>query len=326
MSKQKTIFGLVNKNSGPGWHRIVMPLLMADGPDCYITNAIQEADFEKRKPDAIYYNRLISDEVLRLQSKYHFKVVVDVDDWWHLDPHHIMFQYSKEKNMVAHQIKHLRIADVVTTTHERLAEKVYEFNKNVIVVPNAIPDHAEYFPTKRTESAKGHTRVFWQGSVTHEADIKLLKKTVKKLDREKFMMVMCGLTDQVEWFRMASTFTDNERMPGVVLPGAPPHEYYHNYQYADIAVVPLLSTKFNAQKSNLKILEAAHIGIPVIASNVHPYKNMPGVCYVNKSEDWYNWINTPMDELRVMARVLQDHCKEHFDFKKINLKRMEAFA
>lgn len=318
------IFGLINRNSGPGFHRVLMPLLLMPDTDCYITNAVQEEDFEKRRPDAIYYNRMMSDEVLRLQSKYHFKVVVDIDDYWHLDPHHIMFKYSQQKNMTAHHIKHLRIADVVTTTHERLAEKVYEFNKNVIIVPNAIPKH-EYFPVNKTQSAKGHTRVFWQGSVTHEADIKLLKRTIKKLDREKFMMVMCGYMNQIEWERMADCYTDYKRMPGVVLPGLPPHEYYQNYQYADIAVVPLLSTKFNGFKSNLKILEAAHSGVPVIASNVHPYKNIPGVCYVNKSEDWYNWINTPMDELNVMARVLKEHCDKNFDFDAINLKRKEAF-
>src|SRR5687767_1219506 len=153
------VFGLISRNSGPGFHRIMMPLLLMPDTDAYITNAIEEKDFEEKKPDVVYYNRIISDDVLKMQSKYHFRVVVDVDDWWELDPHHILFRYSRENNMPAHQIKHLRIADVVTCTHERLAEKVYEFNKNVVVAPNAIPREHEYFSVVHTESAKGHRRV-----------------------------------------------------------------------------------------------------------------------------------------------------------------------
>jgi len=153
------IFGLINKNSGPSFHRLMMPLLLMHEIDCYITNAVEEKDFDERRPDWIYYNRRISDEVLRLQTKYHFRVAVDVDDWWHLDPHHIMFRFSKDNNTIAHAIKHLQIADVVTTTHERLAEMVYPYNKNVVIVPNAIPDH-EYFPRVHLPSAKGHRRLF----------------------------------------------------------------------------------------------------------------------------------------------------------------------
>lgn len=317
------IFGLINKNSGPGFHRIVMPLLLMPDVDCYITNAVEEKDFEERKPDAIYYNRIISDEVLRLQSKYHFRVIVDVDDYWNLDPHHIMFKYSKLNNIPAHAIKHLQIADVVTTTHDRLAEMIYPYNKNVVVCPNAIPTH-EYFPVNKTEASKNLKRIFWQGSITHEADLKLLGKTIKKLDYNKFMMVLCGYTQAVEWERMADNFTDRLRLRGVVLPGLPPHEYYNNYQYADICLVPLLSTKFNMYKSNLKILEAAHSGCPVIASNVHPYKDIPGVMYVNKESDWHDLIHD-FDQQNESAKILQQYCRDNFNFDKINLKRKQVF-
>lgn len=318
------IFGLINRESGPGFHRVHVPLLLMPGCDAYITNAVQEEDFEKRKPDAIYYNRIISDEVLRLQGRYHFKVVVDVDDYWELDPHHIMFRHSRDNNLPAHQVKHLQIADVVTTTHERLAEMIYPYNKNVVIVPNAIPKDHPYFPVIKTKSGKGHTRIFWQGSVTHEADINILRCTIKKLDRDKFMMVMAGYTQQIEWERMADCYTNYKKMPGVVLPGLPPHEYYRNYQYADICVVPLLSTKFNSYKSNLKILEAAHSGLPVIASNVHPYKNMP-VMYAESKADWAKWLNDPAAHAEYAVK-LAEHCDREYNFDTINLKRREAFV
>lgn len=319
------IFGLISKHSGPGFHRIHVPLLLMPNTDVYITNALEEKDFEEKKPDAIFYNRTIGDAVLKLQSKYHFKIVVDVDDWWHLDPHHIMFRYSKDNNLPTHHIKHLEIADVVTCTHERLAEKVYEYNKNVVILPNAIPKNCpEYFPVIKTKSGKGHHRVFWQGSVTHEKDVELLRKTIKQLDPEKYMMVMAGYTQQVEWERMADCFTNYQKMPGSVLPGANPTEYYRNYQYADVCVVPLLSTKFNSMKSNLKILESAHSGLPVIASNVHPYKNIDGVMYVDRSTDWLKWLKA-VDEWDDKAKVLSEFCDKHYNFEEINKRRATIF-
>lgn len=312
-----------------------MPLLLMPNTDVYVTNAVEEADFEKRKPAWIYYNRIISDEVLRLQSKYHFRVAVDVDDWWHLDPHHIMFRYSKTNNGAAHAVKHLRIADVVTCTHERLAERVYEFNKNVVVLPNAIPEERTWvsaapstekypFPVERTKSANGHKRIFWQGSVTHEKDIELLRQTVKYLDKECFMMVMAGYTNQIEWERMADCYTNYKKMPGVVLPGLLPTEYYRNYKYADVCVVPILSTKFNCYKSNLKILEAAHSGLPVIASNVHPYKNIPGLMYAEKKSDWLAWLLN-QDAWADHAERLAKHCQREYNFETINLNRATIF-
>lgn len=319
-----TIFGLVNRNSGPGFHRIHLPLLLMPDVDIYVTNAVQEEDFEKRKPSAIYYNRIVSDEVLRLQSKYHFRVIVDVDDWWHLDPHHIMFKYSKENNIPAHAEKHLRIADVVTCTHERLAEKVYEFNKNVVVLPNAIPKNCEYFPSVHSPTKTGKKRIFWQGSVTHEKDIELLRKTIKSLDVDRWIMVMSGYTKQVEWERMADCFTNYKKLSNVVLPGSKPTEYYQAYQYADVCVVPLLSTKFNSMKSCLKILEGAHSGLPVIASNVHPYKNIDGVMYANSSADWGKWLRA-QDEWCDRAKVLQEFADKHFNFEEINKRRAAIF-
>lgn len=318
-----TIFGLINKNSGPGFHRIMVPLLLMAEVDAYITNAIQEEDFEKRRPDAIYYNRTVSNEILALRSKYGFKVIVDVDDYWQLDPHHIMFRYYRDNHVPALQVRNIKQADVVTTTHERLAELIYPLNKNVVIVPNAIPDH-EYFPINKTQSAQGHTRIFWQGSITHEKDIAILRSTVKHLDKDKFMMVLAGYTEAAEWERMADTFTNYKKLHGCIKPGLSPHEYYQNYQYADVCVVPLLSTRFNGYKSNLKILEAAHSSLPVIASNVHPYKEMP-VLYADKKEDWLKWLNDK-EALEESAVKLAAYCKEKYNFDEINKRRREVFV
>jgi glycosyltransferase involved in cell wall biosynthesis len=288
--------------------------------DIYVTNAVEEKDFEKGC-DAIYYNRAISEEVLKLQAKYRFKIIVDVDDYWHLDPHHVSYANHLEINFPEQQIGHLRIADAVTTTHERLAEMVYPYNKNVHVIPNAIPNDPQYFPVERTEA--NMRRVFWQGSITHERDIKLLAGPIKRLDQQKFFMTLAGFTDHEVWHRMVSMYTNGLRMKGQIINGAHVTEYYKAYKYADVCVCPLMDTTFNNMKSNLKVLEAAHSGLPVIASHVNPYLNIP-LLYVKKQTDWYKWLND-FEAQEEIAGKLAAFCREHYDYQTINEKRREVF-
>jgi glycosyltransferase involved in cell wall biosynthesis len=196
---------------------------------------------------------------------------------------------------------------------------IYQYNKNVVITPNAIPRH-DYFPVQKTESE--YTRIFWQGSITHETDVKILKDTVKKLDN-KFMMVMAGMTDHPAWIRMANYFTNYQKKPGVVIPAKSTFEYYSNYQFADVCVCPLVPTKFNGFKSNLKVLEAAHSGLPVIASFVHPYLSLP-ILYAKHGQDWSKWLNDT-EALKECAVKLQNHVRLNYDFDQINLKRKECF-
>jgi glycosyltransferase involved in cell wall biosynthesis len=50
-------------------------------------------------------------------------------------------------------------------------------------------------------------------------------------------------------------------------------QYFKNLSNIDIGITPLLSGMFNQCKSNLKYIEMAGIGIPVIASSVYPYSH-----------------------------------------------------
>jgi len=320
-----TIFGLINKHSGAGFHRIMVPLLTMQGITPYITNSITPQDFITRKPNAIYYNRVVSDDVLQHARAAGCRVVVDVDDYWLLDDHHIASNVYKQHNFAALQVKHLQQADVVTTTHHRLAEKIAPYNKNVVILPNAIPQQSDYFTAPHTPAEK--LRLFWQGSITHERDIALLRNPVKRLNKNSCIMVMAGYTpgDDV-WQRTAAMYTNSNRLQSQLLPALDPTEYYRHYRHADVCLVPLTSTPFNALKSNLKILEAANLGLPVIASHVQPYTGMQGVCYVHNQSHWYQHIQALTNETERLqhGKELQQFCNHHYNHAIINLKRKEC--
>ncbi|WP_230684278.1 hypothetical protein, partial [Streptococcus pneumoniae] len=89
---------------------------------------------------------------------------VDNDDHWDLGRDHYMSSDYKRFGVSKTIVDFMRVADAVTVTHERLAEEAKEFNSNVHVLPNAIPDYDQFKCKKQEDDL---VRLFWAGSITH---------------------------------------------------------------------------------------------------------------------------------------------------------------
>lgn len=320
------IIGFIhNQPSGVNYHRIIMPLITMRDIDTYVTNTLRPEDFEKGCDLLLYSRDHAPDNLAELKERYGFKVAVDVDDYWELDEHHILYQHYRDVGYAAKQIKHLMDADVVITTHTRLAEEVAAYNKNVHVCPNAIPRQGQFDIEREPYYL---TRLFWQGSDTHKEDIALLRTPIDKLGylAPKIKMVMAGYAeDHEEWHNMVLDYTANTKHQYKLIPYAKITDYYKAYAQADICLVPLLNSKFNRHKSNLKILEAANLGLPVIVSQVHPYLDLP-VLYCRSSSDWVKWITKLVKSRKRQKEAgqeLAEYCAEHYNFNKINNQRRE---
>jgi hypothetical protein len=89
--------------------------------------------------------------------------------------------------------ENLRRFDYVTTTTEIFANKIRKYNKNVLVLPNAIdPNEPQYKPIKNP--SKRIRFGFVMGSA-HEKDMEQLKGIVESLPddvKEKIQIVLCG--------------------------------------------------------------------------------------------------------------------------------------
>ena len=77
-------------------------------------------------------------------KKLGIKVVIDIDDYWMVDPSHSLYTYFKESNLDKTIIECLRLADYVTTTTPILANIIKPINKNVIVLENTINSNAPH--------------------------------------------------------------------------------------------------------------------------------------------------------------------------------------
>lgn len=55
----------------------------------------------------------------------------------------------------------------------------------------------------------------------------------------------------------------------------------------DLAVVPLEINQFNTCKSNLRLLELGVLGIPIICTDIEPYRcGLPVTLVRNRTQDW----------------------------------------
>lgn len=324
------ILSLTTKDSGCGYHRIWNPTLLMQKEKGWVRNFVTPEILDEGW-DIVFINRCWDfNDLIELKRVYGFKLVVDVDDYWILDHHHLLYEDYNFSNFASRVVRHLKNADLVTCTHDRLAEMCKPYNSNAIVLPNAIPYGQGQFTDKKTEDE--HLRLFWAGGITHADDIRQIAGVMRKVDDVK--VVIGGYTDsnQTEmhyWGKMVNYMTNNRRLAHDLIKGVPPNEYYELFAHGDVMLVPLQKTMFNQYKSNLKILEAAGKKMPVICSAVHPYLGFPSdvVLYAKTEGDWLRHIEYLKDPINreKQGQKLYDYCLENYNFDEINKQRQLAF-
>jgi hypothetical protein len=323
------ILAITSKFSGVGYHRIMMPLVNMKKDYCMITDTINELVFDNNY-DIVIFNRFLASTdaklLVKMKLKYKFKLIVDNDDYWILPPSHILSQRYRESNIAEIIIEYMRVADLCTCTHERLAEEIYKFNPNVEILPNALPYGEEQFQDNKLES--NLVRLFWSGSGTHVPDLDILRNPMKKINFPvKTVIAGYNLGEKHLWDRMIGVFTNGLKLNPTIYDYAEISKYMGAYADSDISIIPLVDNKFGSMKSNLKVLETAAKRNPAIVSNVHPYKDMP-VCYVNNQRDWYYWIKLLVND--EAARIeygqkLFEYCNTNFNLHTINNKRFAIY-
>jgi hypothetical protein len=353
------ILGLTYRDSGCGWHRILMPMGFMDNITGYISN-LPTAEKLMEPWDILLYNRLCSidkdwDDFRRNMSS---KIIMDMDDDWILPPGHI--NYFNYKAIQPRIENNLRNADLVTVTHARLAEKVYPFNHNVEVFPNALPFGHDQYTTDKFPSEV--VRLFWAGGISHVKDIELLRGPMKRIKDLPVQVVIGGYTYDEEkakelerkifeakrerkdvsaleqdyfsilhtknqWDKMVSAFTCGLKIPGAVLHNLSVREYMGHFMHGDIMLVPLEDSPWHSMKSNLKLLEAAAKGMAVVCSKVLPYdEGNPPVEWVVNQGDWYKGVKKLLDKgyREERAEALREWA-EQFNLFEVNKRRRECY-
>lgn len=293
------------------YHRIILPF--------------RHTHIQPKVP-VFMFNRIAShglDFLFKLKEQ-GVKIVMDIDDHYQIDPSHYLFQQFMRSGMTNQLIANIKLADAVTVTTPLLASKIRHLNKNVIVVPNALPYDTDQF-TKSTDFTS-KSPITWCGGASHYQDLKLIQN-IPVIDKITF----CGYNpDDTEWIKIKLDHPKAIYQNQVGL-----DNYMRGYDGHKLAIAPLTDSVFNNCKSNLKVLEAGAKGIPIICSPVDPYYNSvdkEAVIYADNKTEWHSQINKMLvykDYREDMGQKLAEHVRLNYNLADSNeLRRqvLESFS
>jgi len=320
--------------SGVTLHRITLPLAYMSDIVGQVTD-IPTIEMLEENWDIIFYNRLspLDQDWEEVHKQMNCKIVMDMDDDWLLPPNHLnYYDYLERKPIIENNF---RYADLITCTNQNIADRIYPFNKNIQIFPNALPyGHHQFTEDKREDE---RVRIFWAGGVTHQHDLEILKYPLQRLKplASRIKMVLGGYNDsdavtKYLWDNMFNSFTCNGQLPYTKLHSLEPINYMQHYEWADIMLVPLENSRWHSCKSNLKLLEAACKKVPVICSKVEPYTlDMTApVLWVEKQTDWFKHIKdlilNPNKRIEYGEKI-HEWARTNYNLFEVNKGRKQAF-
>jgi len=195
------------------------------------------------------------------------------------------------RNRLRKLFKH---CDRVIVSTQPLFDFVKELTDEVRLVPNTLRDDLWGHLTSQRRVGK-KPRVGWAGAQQHKGDLAIITEAVKQT------------ADEVEWVFFG--MCPDEIRPYVA--------EYHQFEVGveaypaklaalnlDLAVAPLELHPFNEAKSNLRLLEYGVLGLPVVCTDIYPYRtdDAPVTRVANETDAWVNAIRERVHDLDAAAR------------------------
>jgi len=155
-----------------------------------------------KKYDIIHFHRHFGpierlNEIFDTLQSAGVTMIMDIDDYWAPPKTHPMYHAAKNEKIEEKITKTLAKSDYVTTTTGLFKKEILKYNKNVIVMPNAIDANHKMWK-QDSEAIKGDKlRVSWIGGSSHLEDLKSLQGSMSRLNsdesiRDKYQIILCG--------------------------------------------------------------------------------------------------------------------------------------
>lgn len=350
-------------NAGCDWYRCVLPAIYLQQDKIWSADNQVELLWISQEElqidcDILIYNKLIGTSVedLRAMQRQGMRIVVDIDDMWVLPSWHSNKEWNRSGNPQV-TINHMRLADAVTCTSERLAVEIRKYNNNVHVIPNALP-YGDKGYSRYNHQSSNRTRFLYAGGVSHLPDVKLLEGKFQRIGSDPFIknnaeFILAGYEQAQQ--RIYNTPQDRQALNSnyttapvrgpyddmelifsrtgsyQVLPTKHVMEYLTCYDQADVVLAPITDDPWNSYKSVLKVLEAASRQLPIICSAAPPYSDLKpceGIMFVNHPDDWLKMIRHCTKNplwVKEQGLKLSQWVTEQYNLPKWNQYRKQLF-
>jgi O-antigen biosynthesis protein len=168
--------------------------------------------------------------------------------------------------------KIIGMCDGVVCSTNKLKHTLSPYNDNITVSPNYLPKFIWGEAKAKPETNQSKVRIMYAGSHNHfdqnsdrgDFGPKLIEYVKKTID--DFQWIFVGGIPQ--------SLKGNDRIINHFWRPVIEYPSFLKSLNPDIFLAPLDINEFNRSKSDIKALEAAALGIPLIATNIEPYHNM----------------------------------------------------
>lgn len=218
----------------------------------------------------------------QIAAETEFKLVYDADDdYTNIDPSdRIAYDFFMSPNVQGNIVECISKAHRVTVASKRLAEIMSQWNEDVVLVPNSLPANLLTWNPKRKRETDDTSDKFVIGIVMTSSTLAdgalwldiAYNYISKHRDANRFVLHIIG----PDWRQLQRIgFTPSKAFGRPIVKVTPFIQGTIPYLRAvdfDVWLAPYRDTPFNDAKFPTKALEAAFLGIPLIATGIRPYR------------------------------------------------------
>jgi GT2 family glycosyltransferase/glycosyltransferase involved in cell wall biosynthesis len=201
----------------------------------------------------------------------------------------------------------ITLATTVFVSTKELRNRYHSINSQCILVENKLSGRLWKGNIKKQN--KEIFKLLYVGTPSHYEDFKLVEPALIQIAHNfpNFKLKIIGVLSQqkvanYDWIEVIDVPKERENYPSFV--------QWIKEQVSDIScgIAPLATSDFNNTKSNLKVLEYAGLGLPVIASKGKVYseigKEAPFVITVDNTQD--EWVNAITDKILNVEKLEEE--------------------
>lgn len=197
-------------------------------------------------------------------------------------------------------------AKTVTVSTASLFEKISPHNQNTKIIQNGISERL-WRGSFNTYPKKTFTAIYF-GTKSHKSDLDLILPPLREVAEKysNFKLLVIGILDEKtslpKWAKNIQVPPLNRNYPEFV-------QWLKEISAdANLGLAPLVENEFNTFKSNLKALEYAALGLPVLASKGSVYNSIameaPAIHVVENQAE--HWIDALENKIKSMDKSFEE--------------------
>ena len=241
--------------------------------------------------------------------------------------------------------------DLVSVTQRKFAERIAPYVKcALVVIKNTIDYNLPCWNAPKRPAPKKVTRFGWVGGIHHDVDVQHFAGIPflvnQKVGKERVHWGFYGKPPQPPGERdwQWDVWEGYERVLSrgfkghknyTVYPAMPPSDYGQMYTNIDVNLAILDHNNFNDSKSEIKAIEGARYGVPLIATNTGCYDELivngkSGflIDNTNPKHEWMKVLSRCAKDPKLVAEMgknLKLLCDDLYDINKVVGGRLDLY-